>query len=213
MAGSGIYFQAAIAAVKGVLMTEIQQPVFAQISDLFLRNGCLHAPAELHGDLCGQLCAGLKPDINAWLSQAMQFMEISELDSDDSKVELIELLEQTETGIKDQDLGFKLLIADEDFSLNERMQTLLEWCEGFLSALADNTVFKEGKLSEELKEALQDLEQVAEMDAALDEDEQNEQDLFAISEYVRMTAMMLYTECNPSAPQLDDAAQNAQKLQ
>jgi len=192
--------------------TEIQQPVFAQISDLFLRNGCLHAPAELHGDLCGQLCAGQVPDLDTWLRQAMQFMEISALDSDESKVELAELLEQTETGIKDQDLGFKLLIADEDFSLNERMQTLLEWCEGFLSALADNERYKEGKLSEELKDALKDLEKIAEMDEQLDDDEQNEQDLFAVSEYVRMTAMMLYTECNPSAPLLDEAAQDAKKL-
>jgi len=193
--------------------TEIQQPVFAQISDLFLRNGCLHAPAELHGDLCGQLCAGQVPDLDTWLRQAMQFMDVAELDGDKSKVELAELLEQTETGIKDQDLSFKLLIADEDFSLNERMQTLLEWCEGFLSALADNEHYKDGKLSEELKDALKDLEKIAEMDEQLDEDEQNEQDLFAVSEYVRMTAMMLYTECNPSAPRLDEAAQEAKKLQ
>lgn len=194
-------------------VTEIQQPVFARISDLFLRNGCLHAPAELHGDLCGQLCAGQDPDINIWLDQVMQFMEVDTLDGDESKVELAELLEQTREGIKDPDLGFKLLIADEDFSLNERMQTLLEWCEGFLSALADNRYFKAGKLSEELSSALQDLEKIAEMDDTLEEDEQNEQDLFAISEYVRMTAMMLYTECNPSAPQLDEAVQETKKLQ
>ncbi|WP_417595746.1 UPF0149 family protein [Oceanospirillum sp.] len=193
--------------------TEIQQPVFARISDLFLRHGCLHAPAELHGDLCGQLCAGQIPDLDTWLRQAMQFMDVAELDSDESKVELAELLEQTEAGIKDQDLGFKLLIADEDFSLNERMQTLLEWCEGFLSALGDNQTFKEGKLSTDLKEALQDLEQIAEMSEPLDDDEQNEKDLFAVSEYVRMTAMMLYTECNPTAPQLDEAAQEAKTLQ
>jgi len=193
--------------------SDIQQPIFAQISDLFLRNGCLHAPAELHGDLCGQLCAGKKPDVDTWLRQSMQFMEVSELDSDSSKVELVLLLEQTEVGIKDQDLGFKLLIADEDFSLNERMQTLLEWCEGFLSALADNDAFKEGSLSEELKEALQDLDQIAQMTESLDDDEQNEHDFVSVSEYVRMTAMMLYTECNPEAPQLDDIALDAKHLQ
>lgn len=194
-------------------MTDIQQPIFSQISDIFLRNGCLHAPAELHGDLCGQICAGLNLDIDTWLRQAMQFMQVAELDSDDSKVALIDLIEQTEAGLKDQDLGFKLLIADEDFSLNERMQTLLEWSEGFLSALADNEAYKAGQLSDDLKEALQDLEQIATMNESLDDDEQNEQDLFAISEYVRMTAMMLYTECNPDAPQLDAAAQSAKNLQ
>ena len=190
--------------------TDIQQPIFAQISDLFLRNGCLHAPAELHGDLCGQLCADQKPDIDTWLRQVMQFMEVSALDDDISKVELVELLEQTEMGIKDRGLGFKLLIADDDFSLNERMQTLLEWCEGFLSALADNTPFNEGTLSDELKEALNDLEQITAISESLEDDEHNEQDFFSISEYVRMTAMMLYTECHPEAPQIEEYAEKLQ---
>lgn len=191
--------------------TDIQQPIFSQISDLFLRNGCLHAPAELHGDLCGQLCADQKPDADTWLRQAMQFMEVSALDDDISKVELVELLEQTEMGIKDRGLGFKLLIADDDFSLNERMQTLLEWCEGFLSALADNTPFNEGTLSDELKDALKDLEQIAEISESLEDDEHNEQDFFSISEYVRMTAMMLYAECHFGGSPIDDGA--AESLQ
>lgn len=185
-------------------MNETQQPGFAEISDLFLRNGCLHSPAELHGDLCGQLCAGRQPLVDAWLIQAVQFMETDELDSPDSKVELSELLESTASSLQDPEMGFTLLIADEDYSLNERMQTLLEWCEGFLSALADNQQFKDGALSEELKEAIQDLEQITSIDEAIEDDEQNEQDYFAVSEYVRMTAMMLYTECNPSAPQVTE---------
>lgn len=184
-------------------MTDSQQASFSLISDLFLRNGCLHSPAELHGDLCGQLCAGQSPELDAWLLQAAQFIETKELDSSESKVELAELLEQTKEGLQDTGLDFSILIADEDYSLNERMQTLLEWSEGFLSALADNQQFKDGALSEELKEAIQDLEQLADIKDALDEDEQNEQDFFAVSEYVRMTAMMLYTECNPAAPQID----------
>lgn len=187
-------------------MTDYQQPSFAIISDLFLRNGCLHSPAELHGDLCGQLCAGRHPDLDAWLLQSAQFMEVDALDGPDSKVELAEVLEQTEIGLQDPELGFDLLIADEDYSLNERMQTLLEWCEGFLSALADNQQFKDGSLSDELKEAIQDLEQIADIGEALEDDEQNEQDFFAVSEYVRMTAMMLYTECNPTQPQVDTDA-------
>lgn len=191
-------------------MTDSQQPSFAIISDLFLRNGCLHSPAELHGDLCGQLCAGRHPELDAWLLQSTQFMEVEALDSPDSKVELADVLEQTEVGLQDPELGFDLLIADEDYSLNERMQTLLEWCEGFLSALADNQQFKDGSLSEELKEAIQDLEQIADISDALEDDEQNEQDFFAVSEYVRMTAMMLYTECNPTQPQVDtDASSSA----
>ena len=181
-------------------MNETQQPGFAEISDLFLRNGCLHSPAELHGDLCGQLCAGRQPALDAWLIQSIQFMETEQLDSSNSKVELAELLEATTSGLQDSELGFSLLIADEDYSLNERMQTLLEWCEGFLSALADNQQFKDGALSEELKEAIEDLEQIASVSEAIDDDEQNEQDFFAVSEYVRMTAMMLYTECNPGTP-------------
>jgi uncharacterized protein len=184
-------------------MTDSQQPSFSIISDLFLRNGCLHSPAELHGDLCGQLCAGRHPELDAWLLQASQFIETKELDSPESKVELVELLEQTKEGLQDTELDFVILIADEDYSLNERMQTLLEWSEGFLSALADNQQFKDGSLSEELKEAIQDLEQLADIKDALDDDEQNEQDFFAVSEYVRMTAMMLYTECNPEIPQVD----------
>ena len=50
-------------------------------------------------------------------------------------------------------------------------------------------------MSDDLRELLADLSNIANLDEEVPEDEDNEGDLIEIEEYVRMSALLVFAEC------------------
>jgi hypothetical protein len=89
--------------------------------------------------------------------------------------------------------GFNLLmlLPDDDVDIGERAGSLGRWCLGFLTGFGA----ARGKLSGDGRETLEDLEKISQIDdEGLEADEDSEQDMMQLVEYVRMAAIMLYTE-------------------
>jgi hypothetical protein len=85
-------------------------------------------------------------------------------------------------------------LPDDDEPLEERTIALGQWCMGFLAGLASGGQFN--ALSEEASEAIEDLQQIAraELTAAeggAEDNEDDEQALAEIIEYVRVVALMM----------------------
>ncbi|WP_164880940.1 UPF0149 family protein [Aestuariirhabdus litorea] len=171
---------------------------FDELCNLFVELESCNAPAELHGMICGQLAAGKRLSANDWIALAVEQMQLSEL-PDDARALLQALYDQTLKQLLAGEYGLRLLLPDEEEELQVRAEALGQWCHGFLSGfgLAGQGV---ESLSEAVVEILRDLAEIAQVQLDLEESEENEVSLMEVSEYVRMGALVVFADCNPSVP-------------
>lgn len=185
---------------------------FDELADLCLRHRCFQSPSLFHGVLAGQLCGQERFPREQWLVLFAQLLgdETTQLEGLDKKLAL-QLLDQTLEQLSASGLDFEPLLPDELYELEERFEALLKWTQGFLKSLTAAKL-EVTELSAEAQEGLQDLERLVALNKEnLPADEDNEKDLTAITEFVRMVIMLLYTELHPGQPQVEQA-QNPKKL-
>ena len=146
--------------------------------------------SELHGALCGWLAGGgqVGPD---WIARVM---------ADDGLAPeapgsgLAHLRAATAAQFADRDLGLELLLAGPEASLAERSGSLFDWCRGFLGSFG-LAAGAEPALSEESREALADLARFAAAAPQEDGDQEDEEALVEIEEFVRVAALLLHGDC------------------
>jgi hypothetical protein len=147
--------------------------------------------AEGHGMLCGLMCGGASATLSLWLAEMLQDCNPHDLLVQELTEELRELATTTLTALEDPDLGFSLLLPDEEQPLPERAAALRNWCQGFLYGLG-LTGLDEARLSREIAEALRDLAGIAHLDAdglaGSDDEEGAYAELF---EFVRVATMLI----------------------
>lgn len=145
---------------------------------------------ELHGALTGWLAGGGSggPD---WLAGVTADAEMPRVAAGSA---LDRMRETTARQLDDRSFGFDLLLPDEDASLGERSGALFDWCRGFLGGfgLAAGSA---PTLSDESREALSDLAKLAAAVPQDDGDEDDEQALVEIEEFVRVAVLLLHGDC------------------
>jgi uncharacterized protein YgfB (UPF0149 family) len=144
--------------------------------------------AELHGSMCGLLCAGGHLAGANWLEA---------LAIEGPRMSPGSVLDRLRTGthaqLADTDYGFELLLPEEGEDLGDRIEALCGWCRGFLGGYG----LGQGgdiALSEEAQEALQDLARIAQSDLSFEEGDDDESALSEIIEFVRVAALLLHSE-------------------
>lgn len=147
-------------------------------------------PAELHGALCGWLAGG-GADEPTWIARVLAD---DALPPEPAGGALAQLRAATSAQLADRAFGLELLLADDDSSLGERSGSLFDWCRGFLGGFG-LAAGASPPLSDESREALDDLAKFAAATAQDDGDEDDEQALVEIEEFVRVSALLLYGDC------------------
>ncbi len=179
---------------------------FEQVEDLLTQFGALHGAADLHGFLVGQLAGGRRPSRSEWLRSANEQADLSSNPDEVVGACLQSLYQQTLAALLDSDLEFALLLPQDDTELPVRVDCLGQWCQGFLVGfgLAGNTRTNDA----ELAETLRDLSAISQIGAEADDanEASSESDLFAICEYVRLSAIDIFWRYHQAAP---DAAPSA----
>ncbi|WP_281645674.1 UPF0149 family protein [Parendozoicomonas sp. Alg238-R29] len=174
--------------------TRLEPFSFDKLADLFVEVRSMTPPSQLHGLLCGQLCAGLRPDHKSWLDAAAEQMATSDEMSVRVRAGLVDFYDVVLGDISASDLSFSLLLPESDETVGQRTDALGQWCSGFLSGFGAAGVIG-SKLSEEATGVLNDLAQIAQVQADdLEESEDSEKDFFEVCEYVRMATLMLFGE-------------------
>lgn len=148
--------------------------------------------AELHGGLCGLLAAGAEPGRREWLQQLA--LEPVGGAPQATGTALDRMFIATMGQIDDPELRFGLLLPDADATLESRAAALLSWCRGFLGGFG-LAAGAQPPLSPEAAEALEDLGRIAVTDPGLDDTEADEVALSEITEFVRVAALLLHSDC------------------
>ena len=146
--------------------------------------------AELHGALCGWLAGGGAPTPD-WLAKVTADDAVAAVTADSV---LDHLLRASAAQLDDRSFGFDLLLPAADAPLSERSGALFDWCRGFLGGFG-LAAGHAPPLSEEGSEALTDLARLAAATPQDDGDEDDEDALIEIEEFVRVAALLLHGDC------------------
>ncbi|MNE18450.1 hypothetical protein D3C80_1114900 [compost metagenome] len=170
----------------------IQNSPYNAFATLLSAGGHPVSPAELHGLLLGRSCAGAGFEVDGWLADAAQLLEVEP--SDNVRNALTGLQEMVKGELTGDDIAVVLLLPGDDQPLTERATALGQWCQGFIAGFGLNAGGKE--LSAEAQEVLQDLVAISQVQDALEESEDGESDYMEVMEYLRVAPLLLFTELN-----------------
>jgi uncharacterized protein YgfB (UPF0149 family) len=148
------------------------------------------SPFELHGALCGWLAGG-GASVREWPAKVLADDAIAAPAEGGA---LDELRLASASQLDDRSFDFALLLPDAEASLAERSGALFEWCRGFLGAFGLAAGNRQ-KLSEEGQEALADLARLAAAQPQDEGDEDDEEALVEIEEFVRVAVLLLHGDC------------------
>jgi uncharacterized protein YgfB (UPF0149 family) len=165
-------------------------PAWAGVRESIDALGLAQSPAELHGALCGWIAGGGDAG-PGWLGRVMADASLPE---PPAGADLQRLREATLAQFDDRGFGFALLLPDGQASLEERSGALFDWCRGFLGGFG-MAAGERPPLSEEGGEALADLARLAAATPQEDGDEEDEEALGELEEFVRVAALLLHGDC------------------
>lgn len=143
--------------------------------------------AEVHGLLCGYICAGSGEHDRRWQSNLSEDETIMiEVDS------VTQLYSDSFHALQNPDLSFALLLPEDSEKLQSRALALTQWCQGLLSGV----VLGGGQIDaqEEIKEIVTDLSAISQLDYInLTDDSAAQQQFFELSEHVRVSTLLLHS--------------------
>jgi uncharacterized protein YgfB (UPF0149 family) len=157
--------------------------------------------SEWHGILCGLLCAGHQGSSAQW-HEIMADINGEAVAADEGIQSVLDkIYQQTRTQLNDVDLGFRLLLPDDDVPLTVRAAALSQWCESFLYGLSFGGIDRHAQLPGDASETLSDLVEISRLEFEPESVEASDEYHYAeLVEYVRVAIMLLNEELNPAVP-------------
>jgi len=175
---------------------------FDDLSHVLMKMNAATEAAEAQGLLCGILCALGRVDKQSWMQQVIgEAVDPGDLLIKEVRESLEILYRESMESMYDDEYGFQLFLPDDDVSLEERINTISEWCQGFLLGFSMRSLDElESETREEIEGLLEDFIEVTRIDAESGEDDTEDEDSFVeIEEYIRMGVIYIFTSLNPVA--------------
>jgi uncharacterized protein len=157
-------------------------------------------PAELHGLLCGLLCADQTIDCDRWLTLAREELAEGVELTEPVRDLLSKLLEFGAAQLNASDGSVTPLLPGDDAPLRQRTDALGAWCQGLLYGLGLGQVDRRGVLSEESQEFLRDAADIAQVGFETDEASEADETAYAeVVEYLRVGLLLILEDLRHSA--------------
>ncbi|WP_111976604.1 UPF0149 family protein [Algibacillus agarilyticus] len=183
-----------------IFMSDASLPNYDDFDFLLQTHKLTCSASEVHGILCGVICGGMSEHSREWLSVIRDFCLDGALLPDEVAAAMTDLYKTSFSQFKDGQISFQLFLPEDDVALSERAETLIEWLNGFLSAVGIQKI-KLQDADSEIREAFQDLVSISSMDTQLEENEENFQSFEEIVEYIRITSVLCFGEFGNALPE------------
>ena len=150
-------------------MSDVQLPSWSDVRDAIDTLGLAMTPAELHGGVSGWIAGG-GSDTPDWLARVLADDSVPAVPRD-STLDAVRTASAAQLG--ERGFGFELLLPGAEASLTERSGALFDWCRGFLGGFG----------------------LAAGAQPQSDGDEEDEEALVEIEEFVRVAVLLLHGDC------------------
>lgn len=175
-----------------------RHPDYLELDQILGRAEASAGAAEVHGLLCGLLCAAGRIDRQQWDAQLFADAQAQGLAVEAGRVAVQSLAEWTAQAINDPVLGMDLLLPAEGHPLFERTAALGEWCQGYLLGLAAGGISSDSSLPDDVSELIRDFTDISRVGFEVDDgDEEDEVAFSDVVEYVRMGVLLINDELQP----------------
>lgn len=169
---------------------------YDSVSNKLSQQGVIVDAAEVHGILCGMLCGGMSLTDQKWLEALSETINQGDAFSDPTQHLLNSLFNQTCQQLLEPEFALNLLLPDDQAPINDRGAALINWVQGFMLGfgLHQQDLMQ---CSDDVKEALEDFSDISRMEEPMDADEESEKALLEVEEYVKISAILCFSETGP----------------
>lgn len=181
-------------------MPQHKHPDFLELDQSLERADASAGAAEVHGLLCGLLCAAGRVDEGLWFAAVFAEAQPGDVSVQQGSKAVQHLAAWSQEALNDPVLSMDLLLpAEGQASLAERTAALGEWCQGYLQGLAAGGIAHDTPVPDDVAELIRDFTEISRAGFELDEDNEEDEDAFSqIVEYVRVGVLLINEELQPS---------------
>lgn len=169
---------------------------FEQIEAFFYELRLSVTPSSYHGFVCGRIAAGAV-SIDELVTLSSDWLTLDEERAAAADDALRDYLALVIEGISDEGFSFQLLLPSEELPLADRLAATGEWCGAFLSGVGEG-LGGAFNVTEEGREALEDLAAIAQVSTDLQGDDDEERDYVELCEYIRVAVQLLFDDLRGS---------------
>lgn len=153
-------------------------------------------PSELHGILCGRYLGGHALEDKFGLRIVAQVTDSNVAQIDDSRDAWLLFTRNLLAQFEDQ-FQFYPLVPSDDEALSIRLESLAEWCSGFLSGIGQTMTNEIVAKDSDLRELMADFIEISRLDSDVEASEENETYYAQLVEYVRLATFNVKDEKLP----------------
>jgi uncharacterized protein YgfB (UPF0149 family) len=106
------------------------------------------------------------------------------------------LFDEMKQLLNDPEMGFELMLPDEEVSLVKRLQALGQWCQGFVYGIGRGGVTT-GMLKGDAAELLKDFAEISRISEEAEGSEEDEEAYMELVEYIRVGVLLINEELQP----------------
>jgi uncharacterized protein len=175
-------------------------PDHLTLSSALEKLGSDVTPSEIHGTLTGLLCANANAEPAIWQQSMWPNQPKGDLLAAEARDVFQQTHDVTRLQLNEPNCDFQMLLPDDDDSLEQRVNALGDWCQGFLIGLSLGGIKDFAPLPEDAREITKDMLEIARAGTSYDlEGSEEDENAYAkLTEYLRVGALLINEELQPT---------------